>query len=239
VIRASKYLAEKYPGLVTLFAGDNNHLGFHIANCSHTRAHFIARMRDSLPHEVGSFESIEGEDVTLVLFDHNPDFFNAIYTYVAALAERYQGVPLPLETHMPVIEVLVGRRQEWGVQQPPVMGDIRGKSPFALAKHMKDIGIEWGWGNGYVGVCKDHPWYQEGYDEIDVEAHGGLTYADKAFPKGEESEEDGLWWVGFDTGHYSDTLEKWPKEAVEGEAKWIFLQAAWAFAEIDNPMHRS
>jgi hypothetical protein len=33
------------------------------------------------------------------------------------------------------------------------------------------------------------------------------------------------WWViGFDTGHYGDTMERWPKEAVEAETKRLFCQ---------------
>jgi hypothetical protein len=46
--------------------------------------------------------------------------------------------------------------------------------------------------NGYVLLPDNHPFYGKDYDEIDVDAHGGITYAD----------EDG--WIGFDTAHAFD-----------------------------------
>lgn len=63
-------------------------------------------------------------------------------------------------------------------------------------------GIEWktcrapiyGAVNGYVRVPEDHPWHGLDYDDIDVDVHGGLTYA-----------RDG--WIGFDTLHFGD---HWP-----------------------------
>jgi hypothetical protein len=66
---------------------------------------------------------------------------------------------------------------------------------------------------GYVGVPRSHPAYRKDYDEVDVEVHGGLTFADKCSP-GEESraichkveagENDDVWWLGFDCSHYGD-----------------------------------
>ncbi|MGW8936016.1 hypothetical protein [Gordonia terrae] len=48
--------------------------------------------------------------------------------------------------------------------------------------------------NGYVKVPDGHPWYGLDYEMIDVEVHGGLTFA-----------RDG--WIGFDTLHLGDV---WP-----------------------------
>lgn len=66
---------------------------------------------------------------------------------------------------------------------------------------------------GYVGVPPGHPWYGKGYDEVDVNVHGGLTYAE-ACSEGEpeysichvpsEGEPDHVWWLGFDCGHLED-----------------------------------
>lgn len=64
---------------------------------------------------------------------------------------------------------------------------------------------------GYVGVAKDHRYYEVGYLDIDqVEAHGGLTFADKC----SEDKEHGVchqdagdgprWWLGFDCSHSGD-----------------------------------
>jgi hypothetical protein len=48
---------------------------------------------------------------------------------------------------------------------------------------------------GYITVGADHPWYSLGYDEVDVDVHGGLTYSDK----GE---------FGFDCAHAGDLVPK-------------------------------
>lgn len=50
---------------------------------------------------------------------------------------------------------------------------------------------------GYVLVPGGHPWFGLGYDEIDADAHGGLTYA-----KGEGD----FWRVGFDCAHWLDAM---------------------------------
>jgi hypothetical protein len=63
---------------------------------------------------------------------------------------------------------------------------------------------------GYVGVAKDHPSYGKGYDDVDVEVHGGLTYAEACdevqdgvchLPEGAD---DVRWWFGFDCAHLGD-----------------------------------
>lgn len=56
---------------------------------------------------------------------------------------------------------------------------------------------------GYVRVLPGHPWFGKGYDEIDADVHGGLTYAEygTACPThGKKAE----WWVGFDCAHAGD-----------------------------------
>lgn len=66
---------------------------------------------------------------------------------------------------------------------------------------------------GYVGVTPDHPWYGKHHDEIDVSAHGGLTYSDLCEQGPEDhtichvpgpGEPEPLWWLGFDCGHAWD-----------------------------------
>jgi hypothetical protein len=51
---------------------------------------------------------------------------------------------------------------------------------------------------GYVGT-DDKAFEGKGYDDIDVEVHGGLTYA--------RTEADGLLWYGFDCAHYGDARD--------------------------------
>jgi hypothetical protein len=48
---------------------------------------------------------------------------------------------------------------------------------------------------GYVTVPKDHPHYGRRYDDINVDVHGGLTYANEGT-------------FGFDCAHWNDARDK-------------------------------
>lgn len=56
--------------------------------------------------------------------------------------------------------------------------------------------------NGYVRIPKAHKFYQKSYTDDDlekIECHGGLTFAG-------DLEEDGDFYIGFDTAHYQDYM---------------------------------
>jgi hypothetical protein len=67
---------------------------------------------------------------------------------------------------------------------------------------------------GYVAVPPGHPYYEKDYDDVDVEVHGGLTYADKCREGADPSEgichvplpgrPEDVWWLGFDCAHLWD-----------------------------------
>jgi hypothetical protein len=65
---------------------------------------------------------------------------------------------------------------------------------------------------GYVAVPPGHPWHGKDYNDVPMEAHGGLTYADACqgkichIPKPGES--DDVWWFGFDCAHLGDYAPK-------------------------------
>jgi len=80
-----------------------------------------------------------------------------------------------------------------------------------------------GWGNGYVGVPQGHPWFELNYMDIEADVHGELTYG--------QLENDGLYWVGFDTAHGWETEENWPKSRVAEETKKLYKQAVDAIKE--------
>ena len=90
-----------------------------------------------------------------------------------------------------------------------------------------------GWGNGYVIIPKGHALHGVDYDNVHVliphlEVHGGLTYSDagknlKDFSSKHPTSED-AWVVGFDTSHWDDTLEKWPKSRVLEETNKLKAQ---------------
>lgn len=68
---------------------------------------------------------------------------------------------------------------------------------------------------GYVGVTEGHPSFQKNYNDVEADAHGGLTYSDFCEPLGDEhgagichipgpGEPDRVWWLGFDCAHSGD-----------------------------------
>lgn len=67
---------------------------------------------------------------------------------------------------------------------------------------------------GYVAVTEDHPFYGKDYDDVDVEVHGGLTFASKCQEHVTEDHgvchvpapgrSDNVWWLGFDCAHLGD-----------------------------------
>lgn len=65
---------------------------------------------------------------------------------------------------------------------------------------------------GYVGVSRNHPAYKKDWDDVEVEVHGGLTFAAKCDPSPnarichvvEDGEDDKVWWLGFDCAHAFD-----------------------------------
>lgn len=58
---------------------------------------------------------------------------------------------------------------------------------------------------GYVAIPSTHKDHNKRYYDIDVCAHGGLTYSgdSKSYPA-ISTDEENLWWVGFDCAHYDD-----------------------------------
>jgi len=88
------------------------------------------------------------------------------------------------------------------------------------------IGVNTGWGNGYVIIPKDHKLYGVNYDHINVDVHGGLTFAqDVGHLKNNDHWKDSLegidegWVVGFDTAHYQDNSINCSKEFVLAETE--------------------
>ena len=65
---------------------------------------------------------------------------------------------------------------------------------------------------GYVGVPAGHPAYGQDYDNVDVDCHGGLTFAAGCQETGDpahgichvpqEGRPAEVWWLGFDCAHF-------------------------------------
>lgn len=86
-------------------------------------------------------------------------------------------------------------------------------------------GLKLGWGNGYVALPPSHCLHGH-HIPNHIHVHGGVTYTGYGYhvntPKG--------WWVfGFDTSHWNDNLDNWPKEAVIEETMNLF----WQLVELE------
>src|ERR1041385_9499024 len=83
--------------------------------------------------------------------------------------------------------------------------------PLCLESKGEHRGFQWevvvnpntGFRCGYVRVPKGHPWHGKGYEQVDAEVHGGLTFAEPDTECGLGGE-DNAWWLGFDCGHLGD-----------------------------------
>ena len=92
--------------------------------------------------------------------------------------------------------------------------------------------LKWGgWGNGYAAVMPGHPLYEMEYNDIyevcKIDIDSELTYS--GYAESLSIPDDikipaKAWVIGFDTLHWDDTLERWPKEAVLAEAKKLEKQ---------------
>lgn len=83
----------------------------------------------------------------------------------------------------------------------------RPKDILAKGEHQ---GFEWmvihnggGYRCGYMRIPAGHPWHGKGYDDLNVEVHGGLTFAEPDVPC-DAPGPDTDWWLGFDCAHAFD-----------------------------------
>jgi len=74
-------------------------------------------------------------------------------------------------------------------------------------------GLEWvivnngmGFRCGYVRLPKGHPWHGKGYDDINPDVHGGLTFAEPDEPC-DKPGDDNAYWIGFDCAHGGDARD--------------------------------
>ena len=81
----------------------------------------------------------------------------------------------------------------------------------------------------YVKIPESHKYYQKHYDDIDIQAHGGLTYSRDYLWISENQKLEG-WFIGWDYAHCYDyagyytqrdttlcELKKWTTEEIRKE----------------------
>ena len=92
---------------------------------------------------------------------------------------------------------------------------------------------------GYVGLPPSHPAYGKGYDDVDVDVHGGLTYADHCQDhvchQDLNDPNDKRYWLGFDCAHFMDLtpseVDIAAKYALSPEPLGVYRNLAYARRE--------
>mgnify|MGYP003294415751 CR=1 FL=1 len=77
---------------------------------------------------------------------------------------------------------------------------------------------------GYIGIPKNHKFYNVDYMELDISCHGGLTYSESYL----YGQEDGdIWWIGFDCGHYVDKQDYESVKKYYSDNEEVMKNIAW------------
>lgn len=84
-------------------------------------------------------------------------------------------------------------------------------------KVVKNVTSTMEWWCGYVALPKEHIYYGKGYDDIPIEVHGGLTFAQKGDGKTWDKK---YYWIGFDCSHAGDLASTNPKYIIQGDHLW-------------------
>lgn len=69
------------------------------------------------------------------------------------------------------------------------------------------------WFSGYVAVPKGHPFWGKRHNQVKVDVHGGLTFAQQGANNSVLKNKD-LWWFGFHCRHATDdtSRDRWDFE---------------------------
>lgn len=82
--------------------------------------------------------------------------------------------------------------------------------PEDILEKGEELGLEWmiihngnGYRCGYVRIPFGHVWHGKSYHDLNVDCHGGLTFAEADVPCNAPGP-DTDWWIGFDCAHGHD-----------------------------------
>lgn len=104
---------------------------------------------------------------------------------------------------------------------------------------------------GYVGVPEGHPLFEKGYEDPELEVHGGVTFGGFCM-EGERAEHgvchivepgdnDRVWWLGFDCAHGYDLSpgyystqrsERWHQHDVYRTVEYVKAECAALAAQL-------
>jgi len=89
----------------------------------------------------------------------------------------------------------------------------------------------------YAGIPITHPLAGFGYDDIPVEAHGGLTFSGEGGAKnskGVATWPEGFWWYGWDYAHAGDYCDYYDKLSFGERMNYRENETKWLVGMVDN-----
>ena len=75
---------------------------------------------------------------------------------------------------------------------------------------------------GYVGIPKEHRLYGKGDDDVYIDVHGGLTFAEHGKVLGWTTND--TWFFGFDCMHADDLVPKITKSGIYRDEAYVTEQ---------------
>ena len=81
----------------------------------------------------------------------------------------------------------------------------------------------------YVEIPKSHKYFEKGYNDIDIDCHGGLTYSKESLKISDNVILDNSWFIGWDYAHAGDYYGydiKWKGTDLDSEdnKKWTLFE---------------
>ena len=109
---------------------------------------------------------------------------------------------------------------------------------------------------GYVGVPENHSCFEKDYDavydELEIDVHGGLTFADRCRPQEDPSKgichsgevaNKVVWWLGFDCAHLGDIAPKYDRCSDPCDTykniKYVTREVTYLASQLAPPLQRS
>jgi hypothetical protein len=114
-------------------------------------------------------------------------------------------------THFTARQALLGGLEDVMNTTTSWTGEIQGINAEVVLVSMSSMR----WYCGYLDMPIGHPWHGLGYDDIEAEVHGGLTYSNGAR-------------IGFDCNHHGDSTAVQNIEYVRNELESLAKQAIQA-----------
>lgn len=103
-----------------------------------------------------------------------------------------------------------------------------------IVENDRTIRVVQGWGRGYVVIPKGNVLHGLGTIDLDLDVHGGVTWAESARITSSVPEwvKDTDWIIGFDTSHGGNNPKHHNKEYVEQQTNGLLIELTMLEKEL-------